>query len=125
MSAKALFLSVLVALVGLGAAAIEKKAAEEDGRLFFTGLTGTDDGQNITLGGNALIFLGLVLTTLIAAVIVLGVLLGVGPSLFKRFDDDYGYSSPSYYSSYSGPNSRESSYAVHRTLEDAARKFEE
>ncbi|XP_063863933.1 uncharacterized protein LOC135102600 isoform X2 [Scylla paramamosain] len=95
MSAKALFLSVLVALVGLGAAAVEDKEPKEDPRLFFTGLTGTNDTDQITLSGSALIVLGLVLAALIAAVIVLGVLLGVGSSAFKHFDNDYGYSSPS------------------------------
>ena len=74
----------------------DEKLKKQDPRLFLTGLTGTGtDDQNITLGGNGLLFIGLILAGLTAAVIVLGVLLGVGSSGFKRFDDDYGYSEPS------------------------------
>ncbi|XP_027225144.2 uncharacterized protein [Penaeus vannamei] len=122
MAFQGVFYAVFFALVASSLAAEKKeKAAEEDGRFFLTG-TGNNSNTSITVSSDVIYLLAVVAFGLIATAIVAAIVgVGVGSST-----GDYSYSAPTSYAAYSAPAPayEESSYAVHRSLEDAAQKFQ-
>ncbi|XP_037798770.1 uncharacterized protein LOC119593813 [Penaeus monodon] len=121
MAFKGVFYTVFFALVASSLAAEKKEKETEDGRFFLTG-TGNNANTSITVSSDVIYLLAILAFGLIAAAIVaaiIGVGVGTGTS-------DYSYAAPTSYAAYSAPAPayEESSYAVHRSLEEGAKKFQ-
>ncbi|XP_071514948.1 uncharacterized protein [Panulirus ornatus] len=113
MSLKGMLTAVALSLVALSHATATTQAEQKsqgNERLF---LTSTGSNQSVTISNDTIILFSLVILGLIAAVVVLG--------LLNSRDDATGYTSPTSYAA--APTYEESSYAVQRTLEEAAKKF--
>ncbi|XP_045113498.1 uncharacterized protein LOC123505832 [Portunus trituberculatus] len=116
-----LALLLTIGIVRASQEAAENKDERDDGGRFFfsTTSTGSNDNSSITLTlgvGDILLALLAVALSVAAGVVLAGVLLG------NPLDGSTGYTAPTSYGSEG--HTAESSYAVLRSLETAARKNE-
>ncbi|XP_037798180.1 uncharacterized protein LOC119593324 [Penaeus monodon] len=116
MTAFLIFASVAATI----AHAAEDREGEETPRFFFTS-TGTNSTSNVAFDPNSIIYIGLI------ALGIFGVIALVG-FFSEEAKEEANYIAPTLYNAPTSPYGHEessyTSYAVHRSLEDAADKYE-
>ncbi|XP_042865692.1 uncharacterized protein LOC122249138 [Penaeus japonicus] len=116
MTAILIFASVAATLTQ----AAEDKKNKEDGRFFLTSTnTGTTTtNNNVVFDPNSIIYIGLIALGIFAVIALVGY-------FSEEAKEDFSYTAPSVYTAHTSPYGQaESSYAVLRSLDDAADKYQ-